>query len=341
MPCHNFQEKMYDFLEGSLSVEEASEIKDHLQTCDLCSEELRKKETFLKIEKSLPEFDPPPFMTKRIMANIREDIERPQGFLGWLKSISQWKLATGSATMCAFLAVTIFTYNLYMPDTTEHSYSDLSSLSQQLVISRLHFNTSTPIFRSGNNVKNTTGKIETSKTLTGYDAYSLGRTEIEAAALISVHSYELAQQNFEQLSTLIKKLQLPEESFGSFNEIQLGLGTSSQKPEEILFELSEIKAEIEVQLDTLSNTIPPLYELGSLLVKISLFASAKEKEYLQQQIVRLDELINNFETVGYSENFLTPIKDIKNIATMVSPTKKDLQDLMENIQTIETLLQAE
>lgn len=70
MHCDNFQNKLFDFLEGMLSEDEAGEIKAHLASCADCRNELSVVTTVLNFEKLLDDVEPPSFLASRVLAHI-------------------------------------------------------------------------------------------------------------------------------------------------------------------------------------------------------------------------------------------------------------------------------
>ena len=72
MSCHDIQEKLNDYIEQELSEEQSRQIEMHLNTCPECREELSDLKVVLSLTRNLDEVEPPPFLAKRIMANVRE-----------------------------------------------------------------------------------------------------------------------------------------------------------------------------------------------------------------------------------------------------------------------------
>ena len=81
MECEGIREKLSAYLEGVLPPEEKRPIEAHLISCQQCSsafEDLKKTGAFLK---NLEEVEPPPWMTKKIMARVRAAQEKKRGIL--------------------------------------------------------------------------------------------------------------------------------------------------------------------------------------------------------------------------------------------------------------------
>ena len=67
-----------------LSVNDCTEVEEHLKSCSACRSELTDLQTTLKLLRTTREVEPPPWMTIRIMAHVREQQELKPG---WLKRI--------------------------------------------------------------------------------------------------------------------------------------------------------------------------------------------------------------------------------------------------------------
>jgi hypothetical protein len=65
--------KLPAYLDNALAAEEKEEIKRHLGRCGSCRGEIADLELTVGYLKSLPEVEPPPWMTARIMANVRDE----------------------------------------------------------------------------------------------------------------------------------------------------------------------------------------------------------------------------------------------------------------------------
>lgn len=57
---------------GDLDASENRKVAEHLAACNICRSELADLQTSMRLIRSTPEVDPPPWLTTRIMANLRE-----------------------------------------------------------------------------------------------------------------------------------------------------------------------------------------------------------------------------------------------------------------------------
>ena len=81
MTCEDFERKLPAYQDGTLSPEEKSLVEAHLGTCGKCSSVLADLEKAVDLLKDLPEVEPPPWFTQKIMAQVREEPERKGGLL--------------------------------------------------------------------------------------------------------------------------------------------------------------------------------------------------------------------------------------------------------------------
>jgi hypothetical protein len=81
MECKDIQDELSPYLEGLMPPEERETVAAHLSACEKCSmalTELRKATTLLK---GLEEVEPPPWLTQKIMATVREEGQKKAGLL--------------------------------------------------------------------------------------------------------------------------------------------------------------------------------------------------------------------------------------------------------------------
>ena len=77
MNCEETQRYLSDLLDGSLDVECAEAIKDHLGACSLCADEVASLAECQRLVSSLPTIEPPVNFTRRVMTEIREQAKPP------------------------------------------------------------------------------------------------------------------------------------------------------------------------------------------------------------------------------------------------------------------------
>ena len=68
------------YLDGAVSPDEKAQIEEHLASCGVCRGALADLERTVGHLKSLPDVEPPPWMTAKIMARVREAAEKKPAF---------------------------------------------------------------------------------------------------------------------------------------------------------------------------------------------------------------------------------------------------------------------
>ena len=108
---------------GELDLTEHKLVEMHLASCPTCRSELADMKTTLHLLKSTPEVDPPPWLTSRIMAHLREE---PVAKRNWLQRICFPQHTGFPVKVLALLMVCVSGY--YLSRTVE---SDLRLTNQQ------------------------------------------------------------------------------------------------------------------------------------------------------------------------------------------------------------------
>jgi anti-sigma factor RsiW len=73
------QPKLSDYLDDAVAPEEKAAIEKHLPTCAECRQALAELGATRRHAKSLPEVEPPPWLTSKIMARVREQASQKKG----------------------------------------------------------------------------------------------------------------------------------------------------------------------------------------------------------------------------------------------------------------------
>ncbi len=77
MNCKDTNKLMLQFLDGELSAEKTSEIKEHLMVCSDCSNELnRVKQLYSLIDTEKNEFLHNPYLSSKVLNRIKDDKEQ-------------------------------------------------------------------------------------------------------------------------------------------------------------------------------------------------------------------------------------------------------------------------
>ncbi len=81
MDCQDIRKIFSSYLEGIVSPEDQELIDQHLASCRACSTALYELNRTGEVLKNLKEVEPPPWMTQKIMARVREEAESKRGFI--------------------------------------------------------------------------------------------------------------------------------------------------------------------------------------------------------------------------------------------------------------------
>lgn len=79
MECKDIQESLSAYLEGVVSSEDKKLINEHLSSCQQCSGALEDMKKTGELLQNLEEIEPPPWLTKKIMSQVREESEHKEG----------------------------------------------------------------------------------------------------------------------------------------------------------------------------------------------------------------------------------------------------------------------
>lgn len=116
--------KLSEYIDGSLTADERNAVEEHLGSCSLCSNALQELRKTVEHIKNVEEVDPPAWMTKQIMANVRDASKQRKGFLtGWFLPLSM-KLPIQTVAIL-FLVVTAFYLYRNMPSTIKPAAEQL------------------------------------------------------------------------------------------------------------------------------------------------------------------------------------------------------------------------
>ncbi|MGE5173689.1 MAG: DUF2275 domain-containing protein [Betaproteobacteria bacterium] len=81
MEHNEIRHKLSEYIDGSITVGEITEIEEHLKTCTACRDALRELHKTLEHIKTVEEVDPPAWMTQKIMAKVRGAEAEQKSFL--------------------------------------------------------------------------------------------------------------------------------------------------------------------------------------------------------------------------------------------------------------------
>jgi hypothetical protein len=116
MNCEEVQEYLSDLLDKTLAVDRAVEIKDHLNSCSLCTEEMARLAECQRLVSSLPAVDPPAGFATRVMAKVRE-AENSPGL--WQRLFFPFQIRIPLQATAVVLIAVLAAY-VYQKESLEH-----------------------------------------------------------------------------------------------------------------------------------------------------------------------------------------------------------------------------
>ena len=73
MEHNDIRHKLSEYIDGSITDQERTEIEEHLKTCQQCTDALQELRKTIEHIKTVEEIDPPAWMTQKIMAKVRAE----------------------------------------------------------------------------------------------------------------------------------------------------------------------------------------------------------------------------------------------------------------------------
>jgi hypothetical protein len=83
MEHNDIRDKLSEYIDGSITAQEKTEIEEHLKTCETCKDALQELRKTIEHVKAIDEVEPPSWMAQKIMAKVRvEAEEKKKGLFG-------------------------------------------------------------------------------------------------------------------------------------------------------------------------------------------------------------------------------------------------------------------
>jgi len=118
MDCKRIEEKLPAYLEGALPPEEGKLVEGHVATCQNCRIALEHLVKTGKLVRGLEEAEPPPWLKQRIMARVREERERREGFLRRLFYPLHIKIPATALATVLIAVFAVYVFRAVEPETT-------------------------------------------------------------------------------------------------------------------------------------------------------------------------------------------------------------------------------
>ena len=104
------------YLDGAVTPEERALMEEHLEGCTECRSELRELAETVAHLRDLGEVEPPPWLTVKVMARVREEAGRERGFFRRLFFSSGWKLPVEAAALALLTVTGFLVYRAVSPE---------------------------------------------------------------------------------------------------------------------------------------------------------------------------------------------------------------------------------
>lgn len=118
MKCRDIEEKLPAYHEGcTLSSEETSLVEAHLKICPQCSSSLDDLIKTMHLIKELPEIDPPPWFTQKVMARVHDETEKRRGLVKKLFYPFHVKIPIEAFATLMVALLGIYIYQSTQPET--------------------------------------------------------------------------------------------------------------------------------------------------------------------------------------------------------------------------------
>lgn len=116
MECKDIREKLSAYLEGAVSHEEKATIEKHLKSCRECSQELSQLSKTIEHLKNLEEVSPPLWLTRKVMARIKEESVPRKGLLQKLFYPLHIKLPIEAAATVLVVGLALYIFRDMPPE---------------------------------------------------------------------------------------------------------------------------------------------------------------------------------------------------------------------------------
>ena len=80
MEHNDIRDKLSEYIDGSMTGREKAAIEEHLKTCKTCNDVYRELSKTIEHIKTIEDVEPPAWMTKKIMANVRSSGKEKKSF---------------------------------------------------------------------------------------------------------------------------------------------------------------------------------------------------------------------------------------------------------------------
>ncbi len=118
MDCKHIEEKIPAYLEGVLPPDEGKRVEAHVAACPSCRVALEHLVKAGKLVRELEEAEPPPWLKQRVMARVREERERRQGFIRRFFYPLHIKVPVTALATVLVAVFAVYVFKAVEPETT-------------------------------------------------------------------------------------------------------------------------------------------------------------------------------------------------------------------------------
>ncbi len=116
MECQDIRKNLSAYLVGMVSPEDQELIDQHLASCRACSAALYELNRTGEVLKNLKEVEPPPWMTQKIMARVREEAESRSRFIQKLFYPLHIKVPLEAFATVLVAVIAVYVFKAVEPD---------------------------------------------------------------------------------------------------------------------------------------------------------------------------------------------------------------------------------
>ncbi len=145
MDCTTIQEKLTPYIEGIISSKEKRMIDEHLKSCHQCTEtlaDLRKTLTYIQ---NLEEIEPPSWLTRRVMAKVKSEVEPKKGMFQRLFYPLHIKLPIEAVAAIVIGVTTLYVFKAVHLEMKHDMYTEVPKTPSEEVISQIPSPPSPPL----------------------------------------------------------------------------------------------------------------------------------------------------------------------------------------------------
>ena len=115
--CSRIEEKLSLYIDGELGARDAGLVEEHLAGCGRCSALLADLRKTKEIVGSLEEVEPPPWLTKKIMAGVTSGTESRKELFQWFFRPFHIKIPLEALAACLVAVLAVYVYRATGPET--------------------------------------------------------------------------------------------------------------------------------------------------------------------------------------------------------------------------------